>query len=91
MKIGILSDCLGLGFEGGILKAAQMGVNGVQLYAVEGELAPENMSREKRVRRSAPCAEIWATAALPLPSATRKRSPIRRRSWIWRWIWTAAW
>ncbi len=50
MKIGILSDCLGLGFEGGILKAAQMGVNGVQLYAVEGELAPENMSREKRVR-----------------------------------------
>ena len=48
MKIGILADCFGLGFEEGIKKAAQMGVDGVQLYAVEGELAPENMSAEKR-------------------------------------------
>ena len=48
MKIGILADCFGLGFEEGIKKAAQMGVHGVQLYAVEGELAPENMSAEKR-------------------------------------------
>ena len=49
MKIGILADCFGLGFEEGIKKAAEMKVDGVQLYAVEGELAPENMSAEKRV------------------------------------------
>jgi len=48
MKIGILADCFGLGFEMGIKKAAEMKVDGVQLYAVEGELAPENMSAEKR-------------------------------------------
>lgn len=49
MKIGILADCFGLGFEEGIKKAAEMKVDGVQLYAVEGELAPENMPAEKRV------------------------------------------
>ncbi len=48
MKIGILADWLGLGFEGNVKKAAEMGAHGVQLYAVEGELAPENMSQEKR-------------------------------------------
>ena len=48
MKIGILADCLGLGFAGGVRRAAELGADGVQLYAVEGELAPENMSSEKR-------------------------------------------
>lgn len=48
MKIGILADCLGLGFAGGVRRAAELGADGVQLYAVEGELAPENMSTEKR-------------------------------------------
>ena len=48
MKIGILADGFGLPFEQAIKKAAEMKVDGVQLYAVEGELAPENMSAEKR-------------------------------------------
>lgn len=48
MKIGILADCFGLGFHGGIEKAASLGADGVQLYAVEGELAPENLIGEKR-------------------------------------------
>lgn len=48
MKIGILSDCFGLGFLGGIQKAQDLGVDGVQLYAVSGELAPENMSKKAR-------------------------------------------
>ncbi len=48
MKIGVLSDCFGLGFEKGVQKAAQLGAQGVQLYAVEGELAPENLNKGKR-------------------------------------------
>lgn len=49
MKIGILADWLGMNsFEGNVRKAAEMGVEGVQLYAVEGELAPENMTMQKR-------------------------------------------
>ncbi len=52
MKIGILADWLGLGFEGNILKSAEMGADGVQLYAVEGELAPENMDAAARRKAS---------------------------------------
>lgn len=49
MKIGILADWLNQGsLEGNLRKAAEMGADGVQLYAVDGELAPENMTREKR-------------------------------------------
>jgi sugar phosphate isomerase/epimerase len=47
--IGILSDSLRLGLREGIKKAAEMGVDGVQVYAVAGETAPENMT--KAVRR----------------------------------------
>lgn len=43
-KIGIISDWLRLPFEQSIRKCAEMGANGVQLYAVEGEMAPENLS-----------------------------------------------
>lgn len=49
MKIGILADWLNQGsLEGNLRKAAEMGADGVQLYAVSGELAPENASPEKR-------------------------------------------
>lgn len=43
-KIGIISDWLGLPFRESMEKCAQLGANGVQLYAVEGEMAPENMT-----------------------------------------------
>lgn len=43
-SIGIIADCLRLPFEQSIQKCAQLGANGVQLYAVSGEMAPENMS-----------------------------------------------
>lgn len=70
MKIGILADCFGLDFKGNIEKAAQMGVSGVQLYAVSGELAPENMDEKKRKEYtqfikdhglviSAICGDLW--------------------------------
>ena len=43
-KIGIISDWLGLPFRESMEKCAQLGADGVQLYAVEGEMAPENMT-----------------------------------------------
>ena len=46
-KIGVLADSFRLGAKGGILKAAELGAQGVQLYATDGELAPENMTRDK--------------------------------------------
>ncbi|MEA4889123.1 MAG: sugar phosphate isomerase/epimerase family protein [Clostridiaceae bacterium] len=33
-KIGVMSECFGLGLEGGIKRAAQIGAQGVQLYAL---------------------------------------------------------
>lgn len=46
--IGILSDSLRLGLREGLKKAAELGAEGVQVYAVAGEMAPENMPGEKR-------------------------------------------
>lgn len=42
--LGIIFDCLGLPFEAGMKKCASLGADGVQLYAVEGEMAPENLT-----------------------------------------------
>ena len=51
-QIGIISDWLRLPFEESMKKCAALGAEGVQLYAVEGEMSPENLSpaarREKR-------------------------------------------
>lgn len=43
-KIGIMADSLRLPFEESIVKCREMGADGVQLYAVEGEMAPENQT-----------------------------------------------
>lgn len=42
--IGIMADSLRLPFADSIRKAKELGADGVQLYAVEGEMAPENMT-----------------------------------------------
>ena len=42
--IGIIADWLRLPFEESMKTCAQMGANGVQLYAVDGEMAPENLT-----------------------------------------------
>jgi len=51
-KIGIIADSLRLPFRESVEKCAELGADGVQIYAVEGEMAPENMTasqiREKR-------------------------------------------
>lgn len=43
-KIGIISDWLRLPFRESMEKCAQLGADGVQIYAVSGEMAPENMT-----------------------------------------------
>ncbi len=46
--IGVIADSFRLPFAESIAKAAEIGAQGVQLYAVEGELDPANMTAEKR-------------------------------------------
>ena len=47
MKIGAMVESFRLGFKGGVIKAAELGIEGIQAYATDGELAPENMTKEK--------------------------------------------
>ena len=47
--IGVILDSFRAGFQGGIEKAAALGVQGLQIYAVAGELAPENLTPAKTV------------------------------------------
>ncbi|MDG0790088.1 sugar phosphate isomerase/epimerase [Cohnella ginsengisoli] len=47
-KIGVVVDCFRLPLRDGLLKASQAGVEGVQIYAVSGELEPSQISRPKR-------------------------------------------
>lgn len=47
-KIGLIVDCLGLGIEKGIARAAELGAQGIQVYAVSGGMAPDNLSKAKR-------------------------------------------
>lgn len=48
MKIGVLTDCFGKGYHKGAELAAQAGAEGIQLYAVSGETAPENLNVSAR-------------------------------------------
>lgn len=47
--IGVIADSFRLPFKESILKSAEIGAQGVQLYAVEGELDPANMTAAKRI------------------------------------------
>ena len=47
LHIGIIADLLKLPLENSIIRCAELGAKGVQLYAVKGEMKPENMSSEK--------------------------------------------
>ncbi len=48
MKIGVMVDSFKLGLIEGVKTARRMGAEGIQLYAVTGETAPDNMSKAKR-------------------------------------------
>ncbi|MDQ0257975.1 sugar phosphate isomerase/epimerase [Evansella vedderi] len=47
-KIGIIVDSLHLPLREGLKKAKELGADGVQIYAVDGEMAPENLSAQAR-------------------------------------------
>lgn len=47
MKIGAMVESFRLGFKGGVMKAAELGIQGIQAYATRGDLAPENMTKDK--------------------------------------------
>ncbi len=47
-RIGIMADSLKLPFYQSMEKCAELGADGVQLYAVSGEMSPENMTRWER-------------------------------------------
>lgn len=44
LKIGIMADSLKMNFRDSMKQAAEMGAQGVQIYATEGEMAPENLT-----------------------------------------------
>lgn len=46
LQIGIMADSLRLPFRESIEKCAGLGADGVQLYAVSGEMSPERMTEE---------------------------------------------
>lgn len=47
-KLGIMLESLRMGVRKGIIKCSEMGADGLQLYAVGGDLAPENLSQTGR-------------------------------------------
>lgn len=47
-KIGVIVDSFGLGVKEGLKKAKEVGAEGVQIWAVSGEMAPEALTAEAR-------------------------------------------
>lgn len=47
-KIGVMIESFRLGVRDGILKAAEIGADGFQIYCTGGEMAPENMDADDR-------------------------------------------
>ncbi len=46
--IGVMVDSFRLSTRDGIKKAKEFGAEGIQIYAVQGEMAPENLTSEQR-------------------------------------------
>jgi sugar phosphate isomerase/epimerase len=47
-QIGVMLDSFKLGLREGIGKAREVGATGIQIYAVSGEMAPENLNAAQR-------------------------------------------
>lgn len=48
MKIGVITDCFKLPLADGIKLAAELGIDGIQIYATTGEFSPETLSPEAK-------------------------------------------
>lgn len=46
MKIGVITDCFKVGTREAIIKACELGLDGVQIYATTGEFSPEVLTEE---------------------------------------------
>lgn len=47
-QIGVMVDSFNLGLREGIQKSREVGASGIQIYAVRGEMAPENLTPAQR-------------------------------------------
>jgi L-ribulose-5-phosphate 3-epimerase len=47
-KIGVIVDSFGVGVREGLRKAKEVGADGVQIYAVKGEMDPDNLTQAQR-------------------------------------------
>ena len=47
MKLGVISDCFGRPMSESIEIAASLGLSGIQMYAVKGELDPDNILNDR--------------------------------------------
>jgi sugar phosphate isomerase/epimerase len=57
-KIGVMSDSFRLAPRDGVRKAKEVGADGIQIYAVAGEICPEVMDRSTRADFRRFCAEL---------------------------------
>lgn len=48
-KIGVIVDSFGIGVREGLVKAKEVGAEGVQIYAVSGEMDPQKLSPQARI------------------------------------------
>ncbi len=46
--IGVIVDSFRLPIKEAVVKAAEVGANGIQVYSTRGEMAPENLSQQQR-------------------------------------------
>ncbi|MHC4884719.1 MAG: sugar phosphate isomerase/epimerase family protein [Planctomycetota bacterium] len=56
-KIGVIVDSLRLPIKEGVAKVRAMGAQGIQVYVVNGEMAPENLTAEGRREFAQLCAD----------------------------------
>lgn len=57
-KIGVIVDSFRLPIREGLLKAKEVGAEGVQIYAVSGEMDPDNLSTSQRKELKAYIADL---------------------------------
>lgn len=53
MKIGVITDCFKLPLEQSLALAAELGFEGVQIYATTGEFSPETLTEETKAHLKA--------------------------------------
>ena len=53
MKIGVITDCFKKPHEEGIKMAAELGLDGVQIYATTGSFSPDTLTEEKKAEYKA--------------------------------------